>query len=577
MKKTFFFILSLFLSMTISASPRTAEEAAELAAQFCSTPSFSNHAMRAPQKSPTMLLAHKVNKPNSTEEALFIFNRDNDGYVIVSADDNALDILGYSDEGTFDPNNIPSNMQFWLDYYAERIAAARPGGGTTPKRIRQAKTAVTIAPLLGNIKWNQTEPYNNLCPMDKDTRTYTGCVATAAAQIMYYYQWPVTGQGSHSYDWTSCLGQTATLSANFGETTYDWANMLERYTSEYSDAQATAVATLMYHVGVACEMDYGGDSCFGSGSTTYLIRDGLVNHFRYKNTTTHTYGLSTAELSNAFITELTAGRPVFMSGRNDESGHAFVCDGVDANGYFHINWGWDGSSNGFFALTSLNPYDQGIGGSASGQGYSQNIDCILGLEPDRTPVAVSSITVSPATATLKMREQVQLSAQITPGNANNKSYTWTSSDENIATVSADGVVTGVSAGTAVITAKTNDGNKTGTCTITVTDEMLTAIKVDVNSANADYDDRYDKPWTIEAYQNNSMNGVPYVLFFPDEDSYEKAIVDIWDFYNIEPTLYEYAEFVGDSETDEVQWIEKLFLLGSDDSLLLIYPQRADKE
>lgn len=514
MKKFFLGLIALLISATLFAAPRTVEEAASIAASFSNEQPQLSRIHKAPRKAATVRLAHKVAKPNSTEDAFYVFNQEN-GFVIVSADDNAPTILGYSDESTFDASNIPSNVQYWFDYTAERVAAASKAT-TKVKKARRATQVAAIAPLLGNIKWDQGTPYNNLCPMDKTTRAYTGCVATAAAQIMKMYNWPETGQGSHTDNWTSDAGKSGTSSANFGETTYDWANMLDSYKGSYTDAQAKAVATLMFHVGVSCDMQFGGDESNGSGAYTNDMGTALVSYFRYKNTLKYKSGQSTSQLTSLFNTELEAGRPILMGGSTTSNeGHEFVCDGRDADGYFHINWGWGGSSNGYFALAALDPDQQGAGGAASGKGFSKDIDCVIGIEPDKAAVNVTSVSVSPTAITLKIKESQQLTATVAPADASNKAVTWSSSDESIAKVSASGIVVGVAAGNATITVKTNDGNKTSSCAVTVSDEIAEATLLNVDRGVAEYDDQYEEPWTIHVWNSNTTGNIPYIMFYPD--------------------------------------------------------------
>lgn len=512
MRKIYASIIALLISATLLAATRTAEEAAVIAAQFTNGQSSS---FRAPRAAGEFRLAHRTNKPQSAEPALYVFNKPNDGgFVIVSADDNAVTILGYSDEGAFDSTYIPGNVQFWLDYYAERIASAQPGTRAKAPAVRTAAQTTAVQPLLGGIKWNQDNPYNKKCPTIQGRKCPTGCVATAAAQIMKFWEWPVQGQGSYSY---TVSGQS--LSANFGNTTYDWNNMLNKYTSGYNTTQADAVATLMYHVGVACKMEYDPK---GSGALTDDMRKGFVSYFKYKNTAQYIRYKTTAELTSLFLTELAANRPILLGGADSDSydaeGHAFVCDGVDTNGLFHINWGWGGTSDGYFALSSLDPEQEGIGGASSGNGYSHDIDCIIGIEPDRNPVSVTGVTLSPATATIKIRERYELTPTVSPANASNKALSWSSSNEAVAKVTEGGAVVGISAGTAIITVKTNDGNYTSTCQITVTDEIAPAIELAVDNGYAQYSES-DGGWVIALY--DSSTEVPWVQFYTEKTGSNK--------------------------------------------------------
>lgn len=522
MKKLFLGLIAVLVSMTLFAAPRTAEEAAAIAAQFTNAQPQLSRLHKAPRTAANMRLVHKVAKPSSEEPALYVFNQENNGgFVIVSGDDNAVTILGYSDEGSFNETKIPSNVAWWLDYYAERVAAAKPATGV--KKAHKAIKADAIAPLMSS-QWNQGAPYNDLCPIDPadNTRSYTGCVATAAAQIMYYYKWPASGQGERTYTWNSDAGGSGTETVDFSEATYDWSNMKDKHRTSDSEAQKTAVATLMYHVGVSCKMQYGGDASNGSGAYTSDMRTALIQNFRYKNTATLVENQSATQMASVFRTELEAGRPILMGGATSQNeGHEFVCDGIDADGYFHINWGWGGDSDGFFALSALDPDQQGAGGASSGEGFSRDVEYVKGIEPDRDPISVTGVTVDPTTATIKMKERLQLTAIVTPDNASNRGVVWSTSDATVATISASGVVIGVAPGTATMTAKTNDGNKTATCVVTVTNEVAAAIVLDADAAVAEYDDQYEEPWTIHVYNSTTTGNIPYIMFFPDGTSTNK--------------------------------------------------------
>ncbi len=520
MKKIFLGLLAIMVSVTLFAAPRTMEEAAQIAAQFTNQQTVKRHLRLAPRSAAEMRLVHKTNKPASEEAALYVFNKPNGGFVIVSGDDNAVEILGYSDEGSFEATNVPANVAWWLDYYAERVAVAQPAVPGV-KKAHKATTGTAIAPLMTS-KWNQGAPYNNLCPIDPadNTRSYTGCVATATAQIMYYYKWPEHGQGSHTYSWKSDAGGSGSESVNFANATYDWANMKDKHTTGDTPAQKTAIATLMYHVGVSCNMQYGGDASNGSGAYTSNMRTGLIQNFKYKNTATLVNNQSASAMATAFRTELAAGRPILMGGATtNNEGHEFVCDGVDADGYFHINWGWGGTSDGYFALSALDPDQQGAGGASSGQGFSHDVEYVKGIEPDSNPISVTGVTVAPTSATLKIKERLQLTATVAPDNASNKGIVWSTSNANIATVSASGVVIGVAQGTATITATTNDGNKTSTCAVTVTDEVMAAYELAVDYAWATYNsDNWDY-WMLGACDNATE--CPWVQFYFDSNSSTK--------------------------------------------------------
>ncbi len=413
MKKFILGVTAILFSATMFAAPRTAEEAAAIAAQFTNAQPQLARMHKAPRTQESMRLAYTGLKPASTEAAYYVFNQENNaGCVFVSAEDRTLDVLGYTDDGQFNPATVNPNLKFWLERYAEEIANVNDENAYDVSAARKAAQGQAIAPLLKNkdgknIAWYQEAPYYNLCPKDQrdNTRCLTGCVATAASQIMYKWRYPEKGTGSHSYTWYDCMDdycesyKTKELSVDFASTTYDWDNMLPAYEGKsYTAAQAEAVATLMYHAGVACDMMYGGDATGGSGAWTDDMGYGLKTYFGYnvgKFLTTYSktkykqakgtaiadvpceFSQSINAITTAFNTDLEAGRPILMGGESSKSGgHEFVCDGRDTNGKFHINWGWEGQANGYFALSALNPKSGG-----ESMSFSSQIDALIGIEP----------------------------------------------------------------------------------------------------------------------------------------------------------------------------------------------------
>ncbi len=480
MKKISLIILLLFFisQSTILGAVRSAEQAAALAAEFMNTNAVGPH--KAPATAATMQLVHQMPKLASEEPAFYVFNKtDNDGFVIVSADDRTEDIIGYSDEGQIG-ETINPNLAFWLRGVQKAISAINDS--TVIHKAPMATTA--IEPLLKNkdgkeITWDQETPYYNLCP--KDANGYlclTGCVATAAAQIMYKWRYPEQGIGTHSYTWENSKGTRKTLSVDYESTTYDWDNMLPSYSRiSATNAQKTAVATLMYHAGVACDMQYSSE---GSGAYTDDMAQGLIDHFGYavkKFVTTYSsyyyptdfkpaeFKVTVAKITEYFNQDLEEGLPILMGGADQYSGgHEFVCDGRDAKGYFHINWGWEGEGNAYFSLSSL---------SVDGYNFSSNIDAVIGLRPAKIDtVHVTSIAIKPQTATLKINERVTIVPTLQPQNATIKTVFWSSSDQNIAQVSSSGIVRAIGPGQATITATTKEGGFQATCAITVTDEFV---------------------------------------------------------------------------------------------------------
>ena len=289
------------------------------------------------------------------------------GFVIISGDDRVMPILASSLEGKIDPDNLPPSFVSWMQYYERQIAAAvaqdisqDPSIAAQWELLSKSGVASSklethaINALLGTL-WDQSPYYNHYCPVDQTAQetTLTGCVATAMAQIMAFWQYPQSGKGSSRYQHATYGVQTA----DYASTQYQWAQMPQRLTSSSSSTQMEAVATLMYHSGVSVQMDYGVD---GSGiSDITRVVNSLRNYFNYATTVSlvkraeTTDSIWLASLKN----ELNSGRPVFYVGFDPggEGGHAWVCDGFNNENRFHMNWGWDGYADGYFALGSLTP------------------------------------------------------------------------------------------------------------------------------------------------------------------------------------------------------------------------------
>ncbi|MGM9838303.1 MAG: C10 family peptidase [Paludibacteraceae bacterium] len=396
-------IIKRFLTLSVCvcwgvlllAAPRTVQEAATVAGQFLTAQQVNmSPAQRGKRtkmsalRAQPMRLAYTQMLPDRLTPACYVFSRaaSDSGFVIVSADDRVRTILAYSEEGEFRIDEAPDNLRFWLNMYADEVAAMP--AVSVRREAAPAQDYPVVAPLLGTIKWGQGSPYNDLCPTVDGVRCVVGCVATAASQIMYYHRYPTVGTGSHAYEWN---GQT--LSADFGAATYSWAYMQPSYGNFYTPLQARAVATICSHVGIACDMNYGTGE---SGAVSLKAMSALVNYFGYDAAIRPLPKkcMSEKQILSLVAADLQAGQPVFMTGctRKDE-GHAFVCDGMQADGYLHINWGWNGTANGYFALSALNPENQGTGGSVSDEAYTENVDLYIGIRPDQGGEVIPLITV----------------------------------------------------------------------------------------------------------------------------------------------------------------------------------------
>lgn len=348
--------------------------------------------------------AKVLNKQQSTTSSrgYYVFPHDgNCGYTIVSGDDRMPEIVGYSTTDTYSEENMPDGMKHLMQAY-EAMATALANGDAKAERCLAEKEALAadstyrqprVAPLLADVAWGQSEPYNNLCPMyDGQRRTVTGCVATAMAQLMMYYKYPQTLKSDiPAYKTDSYQLDMPLVSA--GER-YDWDNMLPQYSgSAYTAAQANAVAKLMYHCGLSAKADHGPST--GAWCTPYV----LVKYWGYDpDVIKHLYRekFSLREWTAILDAELQASRPVYYTGCSTTSGgHAFLCDGADGNGLYHINWGWSGWSNGYFDITILNSdYSGAESATAPADGYNNTCKMIVGIMPDNG-VADAPLIVTP--------------------------------------------------------------------------------------------------------------------------------------------------------------------------------------
>ena len=317
----------------------------------------------------------------------YTFTFNSGGFVMVAADDAAMPVLGYSPEGTFDINNIPENARSFFNAYKKEISGIVSSNLSNVEtkavwdniRIENFEKSSNSVANLCATTWDQGSPYGNLCPIE-----VTGCVATCMSQIMKKWNWPATGAGSHTYTSLSYGVQ----SFNYGTTNFDWTNMANSYSGSTTAAQKTAVATLMYAAGVSVDMDY---ETAGSGASGYSVPPALINYFNYqpsaeiKNRASFTTDALWASLVQA---EIDAGRPVSMTGDNNGAagtGHCWVCDGYQTTTHFHMNWGWSGSSNGYFYLTSLNP---------AGEIFNSDRQAIVRIQPYNSLIPIANFSVS---------------------------------------------------------------------------------------------------------------------------------------------------------------------------------------
>lgn len=371
-------ILLLFVATLLWAEPITQSTARKKAVNFA-----SKHGKTIAEDVKNLFKVRGKTKAQAMPYYVFNTNDDN-GFVIVSGDDRTAEILAYSDKGRFNADEIPDNMREWLRYYAHVIGSLKStssvkASSTTlyDNGLREANSA--ISPLL-SCTWNQGSPYYDRCPLVEGRRCYTGCVCTAAAQVMYYHQWPksaTTNISEHSFTYNN----TRYTENELTPVVFDWKSMNDSYRDGQSDNSATAVAVLMQYVGQAIKSGYGPD---GTGSSFTEVEHALKNNFGYDGNVQHLFrnNYSDEAWESMIYRELAERRPVLYAGTSSGGAHAFVCDGYDGNGLFHINWGWGGMCNGYFKLSVLNPDDNsGMGASSSSDGYSMNQDVLIGIQP----------------------------------------------------------------------------------------------------------------------------------------------------------------------------------------------------
>lgn len=368
MKRIFTFAGIIAAALAMSAAPLTPEQALKRA-------QGSNAMRKSAISTGAMTLSYSLQTPGGSP-AIYVFDRpDSKGYLIVSGDDKAIPVLGYADNGSFDSEDMPPQLEWWLSEYAAQIEAVSPKETSVQRAARAGKTA--ISPLV-KTKWNQGTPYNNLCPAVGNTKCPSGCVATAMAQVMKYYNYPAVGMGRVTA--TIPTGGSGDGYINLAQKPFVWDNMLDAYSGyDYTNQQAEAVATLMQAVGYACKMNY---SVNGSGALSLNAAMSLSKNFKYNPYIQYLQRsyFSASEWDEIIYNELAAGRPVMYGGQSTSVGHEFVCDGYDGNGYYHFNWGWGGMSDGYFLLDALNPDSVGTGGGEGG-GYNSGQDIIIGVQP----------------------------------------------------------------------------------------------------------------------------------------------------------------------------------------------------
>lgn len=397
MKKSLFALIATVASLApagLQAAPVGRERAMEIASEFAS--GKHNSPMRQiPGKAVSLTAAYTHVDRKSGQEAFHVFNRGvGDGFVMVAADDRAPLILGYADKGSFNPDAIPVSMAGMIESWGRQVSwlVSHP----MTRTIMPKAPVTAVEPLLGEITWDQNYPYNVKCPEVTQVNSWgvvtgtgpaaTGCVATGMGQIIYYHKWPAQGYGSVSYlsQGTDPDGkiEEVNVDVTLEGTAYNWDKMVPKLNSSSGDEAIDAVSTLLFHAGAAFHSVYG----YASGAYDIDIPAAMINHFDYDKGINYVRRdfYSTAEWFDMLTGELAASRPVGYGAVNGSGGgHFFVIDGINTEGYVHVNWGWSGDNNGYFLLTLLDPTP----GSWYDTAFHYDQDMITGI---RRPVEGSA-------------------------------------------------------------------------------------------------------------------------------------------------------------------------------------------
>ena len=346
-------MLLFVITFAVKANPVDVDMAKELGARFL------NGSTNVQINDASELQCVATYRTEKNVNAFYIFNT-NTGFIIVSADNHLTPVIGYSDESQLDIDNIPVQMEDYLQSFVRQLDDAIEQNIPakeevleqwellqTTGRINNNRVNEGMDPLLTET-WDQGCNYNNMCPVDSQGacgHVYAGCVATAMGQIMHYWKYPTTGTGSHSYTPTGY----PTQSANYGATTYDWNNMPDAISGSSTTTQINAIAKLLWHCGISVNMGYGPN---GSSSYSSDVPNALTTYFRYANDMTFLYRDSYNDRAWFALLKscLDMDQPVFHAGANSDGGHAYVCDAYNSSNQLHFNWGWSGNGNGFYSM-----------------------------------------------------------------------------------------------------------------------------------------------------------------------------------------------------------------------------------
>lgn len=365
MKRFFPIAAFLLVSANLFAAVVSRDKAESIASRFLNNGQVVKYGYHS-----LTLVKNSALTKSSDAPTYYIYNRKGGGFVIVSADDCAKPVLAYSKTGSFSTENMPENLRTWLRFLDKEISLARLGGNAKCPLWNNVKTAGSPVVELKTALWDQSTPFNDMCPKAGEKRTVTGCVATAGAILCKYYSWPEYGKGSTQ---AYTAGDISVPSRNLNHP-YNYSLMREDNYIRYSEEEAEAVALLMADMGAACQMQYGTEE---SGAFTLDLSTALAKNFSFSKSMAYRprSGYSEEEWEQMIVDELNESHPLIYGGHSTSGGaHQFILDGYDNENFYHFNWGWGGSSNGYFQLSSL---------EAGRNNLSLEQDAIFNAVPDR--------------------------------------------------------------------------------------------------------------------------------------------------------------------------------------------------
>jgi len=355
--------ICLMAATTSLAGQRTEREMLSVAQRQLSVAAMSRGKVQALPKVERLL----------DSEHYCIYGNSEAGFVVVSRNDAYPAVMGYSST-PFDTEDLPCGMKWWLETVSSTMQQ-----GTSANRSRAAYQ--TVEPLV-TTTWGQGAPYNFTTPEIGGSHAPTGCVATAMAQLMKYYNYPSQGKGKGYY---TRDGNSTHVPENIS-TVYEWEKMLDSYRGiTLTEEIGLPVARLMSDAGIATYMDYGSNS---SGALEFNAARGFVNNFSYELASMRCYQrafYTDEEWMALLYGELSSRRPVLYCGADPaQGGHAFVIDGIDDDGLVHVNWGWDGDYNGFYDIADLNPHDDRYN---TNEHFNESQSMVFGLKAQEEPDA----------------------------------------------------------------------------------------------------------------------------------------------------------------------------------------------